>query len=450
MLPESDLGIYSDVPFLDRLMRISNIAMWVLVVNPLSGTILDIIVSVLFIFVISSKLRTLPHTNLFGFFIIVILIIVTVIYGTILLKLFPVLERLVLGDSVFGRVGGMPRKIFFTSLKLAHTIKYEFNEQDSQQLKDHGALDRDLTEAWLRWSYRKNVYEKMTPPLPDFESAWTKLWNETILKVGTEGRTLRDALTSDEVAFSMIPLQLIKSRMFVSPFIKIFQLILIYVLARYLNGASPLVSVIQACVALSFVFSILWFIHHAYKLNEIEYIGVIDELPNELQNEFGPRLKRFHNLRARPTKITLKKRYLSLVRNYLVTSLGRDLLLNALFSLVLVGGTLVIGRLAFSSQFNELSLWYRQFAMGFVLISLGFLGSYYVSFWILQNVRRIVAPVVASLVGALSPFGINFVLTGKLELSQLTNQFSAALAGVGILFTATISSLVKKKLEDEE
>jgi len=151
-----------------------------------------------------------------------------------------------------------------------------------------------------------------------------------------------------------------------------------------------------------------------------------------------------------PTKITVKKRYLSLVRNYLVTSLGRDLLLNTLFALLIIAVILLMGRLAFPTQFTELALWYRKFAVGLVFISLGFMASYYVSFWILQNVRRIVAPAVASLVGALSPFGISFILTGKLELSQLTNQLSAALAGVGILFTATISSLVKKKLEDEE
>src|SRR5712692_1934813 len=164
MLRESDLGIYSDVPFLDRLMRLFSVALWLLVVNPISAAALDIIVSLLFILVVSSKLRALPHTTLFGVFVIVVLAIVAVIYGTVLLKFFPALDRLVLGDSVFGRVGGMRRKIFFTSLKLAHAIKYEFNEQDSQRVQEHGALDRDLTEAWLKLSYRTNVYEKMTPP----------------------------------------------------------------------------------------------------------------------------------------------------------------------------------------------------------------------------------------------------------------------------------------------
>jgi len=269
MLRESDLGIYSDVPFLDRLMRLLSAALYLLVVNPISAGILDIIVSLMFILVISSWLRAVSHSTLFGILVFVVLVIVGVIYGTVLVRLFPALERLVLGDTVFGRVGGMRRKIFFTSLKLAHAIKYEFNEHDSQRLQEHGALDRDLTEAWLKWSYRTNIYEKLTPPRPDFELSWNKLWNETILNVGTEGRTLRDALTSDEVAFSVIPLQLIKSTAFVSPFIKIFQLILIFVLARYLDGASQLVTVIQTCVALSFIFSILWFIHHAYKLSEI-------------------------------------------------------------------------------------------------------------------------------------------------------------------------------------
>jgi hypothetical protein len=364
-------------------------------------------------------------------------------------KISPTLERMVLGDSVFGRIGGMRRKIFFTSLRLAHAIKYEFNEFDSERLQQHAALDRDLTEALLKWNYRKNIHEKLSAPPADLETTWTKLWNETILNVGTEGRTLRDALTSDEVAFSVIPIQLTVSSTFVSPFIKIFQFILFYILARYLSGTGALIMLIQACIGLSFILSILWFIYHAYKLSEIAYLGVLEKLPEELQKQFDDRLKQFQDMKVRPVKITLNKRYLSIVRNYLVTSLGRDLLLNTIFALVLVAVSLVIGRLAFPDHYADLVIWYRRFAIGACLISLVFLISYYVSFWILQNVRSVIAPILTSLVGALSPFLISFVLTGKFQLSQFTSQLSAALAGAGILFTASISSLVKKRLTDE-
>ncbi|HEU5240251.1 MAG TPA: hypothetical protein VFU37_24160, partial [Pyrinomonadaceae bacterium] len=435
MVPESDLGIYSDVPFLDRLIRVFNVAWWIVAVNPISGAILDIAISLLFIFVVSSRLRALPHGRWFGAFVVALLVISTVIYGIVLVKIFPTLQRMVLGDSVFGKIGGMPRKLFFTSLKLAHSIKYEFNQFDSERLQQHAALDRDLTEALLKRSYLTNVYKKTNAPPEDLDTTWAKLWNETILNVGTEGSTLRDALTSEEVAFSLIPMQLTMSTTFVSPVIKISQLILFYVLTRYLNDTSPLITMIQLCIGLSFILSILWFIYHAYRMNEIEYIGVLEELPAELQKEFAPRLQQFENMKVRPTKITLNKRYLSIVRNYLVTSLGRDLLLNTIFTLVLVGVSLVIGRLAFPGQFGELALWYRRFAFWAFLISLLFLIGYYVSFWILQHVRTVVAPILASLVGALSPFLISFILTGKFQLSQFTSQLSATLAAAGILFT---------------
>jgi hypothetical protein len=364
-------------------------------------------------------------------------------------KSFPTLERMVLGDSVFGRIGGMRRKIFFTSLKLAHAIKYEFNQFDSERLAQHAALDRDLTEALLKLNYRKNVYEKLKSPPADLDTMWTKLWNETILNVGTEGRTLRDVLTSDEVAFSTIPLQLTVSSTLVAPFIKIFQVIVFYILVRHLNGASPLITMIQICIGLSFIFSALWFIYHAYKLNEIQYVSMLETLPAELQPQFNSRLQQFQDMKVHATKITVEKRYLSIVRNYLVTSLGTNLLLNSLLTLIIAGGSLALGRFLFASQYADLALWYRKFALWVCLLSLLFLVSYYFSFWILQNVRSFIAPIMASLVGALSPFLITFLATGKFQLSNFTNQLSATLAGVGILFTASISSLIKKKLADE-
>ena len=449
MLRESDLGIYSDIPFLDRLMTYFNVTLWILVVNPISNVVLDIIVSLGFILVVSSRLRAVPHGRFMGVFIVVVLLVVANIYGTILLRYLPALERLVQGGSVFGSIGGMPRKVFFTSLKLAHAIKYEFNQVDSARLQQHAALDRDLTEALLKLNYRKNVYEKLKSPPADLDTTWTKLWNETILNVGTEGRTLRDALTSDEVAFSMIPLQLMVSKTFVAPFIKIFQVIVFYILTRYLNGASPLITMVQVCVGLSFIFSTLWFIYHAYKLTEIQYLGVAETLPEELRAQFESRLQEFQDMKVHPTKITLGKRYLSIVRNYLVTSLGRDLLLNTLITLILVGTSLGLGRLFFPGQYAELAIWYRKFALGICLLSLLFLVSYYVSFWILQNMRGFIAPIISSLVAALSPFLITFLVTGKFQSSQLTTQLSATLAGAGMLFTASLSLLVKKKLADE-
>ena len=228
------------------------------------------------------------------------------------------------------------------------------------------------------------------------------------------------------------------------PSVKIFQLLLIYILVRYLDGVTPLVTVIQAGVAMSFIFSLLWFIHHAYKLSEIQYVGLLEGLPDELRAEFEPRLATFEGFKVRPTRIVVKKRYLSLVRDYLLTPLLRDMLLNTLFALLLAAVTLVIGRIAYPAQFAELAVWYRKFAIGLVLIPFGFLASYYLSFWILHNVRRIVAPVVASLVGALLPFLIVFIFTGKLQANQLANQASATLAGIGILISATLGSLAKE------
>src|SRR6185369_4476373 len=137
MLRESDLGIYSDIPFLDRLITYFNVTLWILVVNPISNVVLDIIVSLGFILVVSSRLRAVPHGRFMGVFIVVVLLVVANIYGTVLLRYLPALERLVQGGSVFGSIGGMPRKVFFTSLKLAHAIKYEFNQVDSARLQQH-------------------------------------------------------------------------------------------------------------------------------------------------------------------------------------------------------------------------------------------------------------------------------------------------------------------------
>ena len=150
---------------------------------------------------------------------IVILVIVGFAWGLLLLtSVVQQRERLVLGDPAFGKIGGLRRKVFFTSLKLADAIQYEFSATHNLRLQEHGALDRDLTQALLKWNYRTNVYSKIKAPTASLDETWAKLWNEKILNLGTEGRTLRDALNTDQVAFSTIPLQLLVSASLVSPF----------------------------------------------------------------------------------------------------------------------------------------------------------------------------------------------------------------------------------------
>lgn len=451
MEDKRDLGIYSDVPWLYRIMKAIAFTMNVLFLKPISFFLSDFIILILAVLIITGKLRFYVDSALLDTGIVIIIVIIALILGYLLSKALPWLSRILFGKPVFGKIGGLDRKTFFTSLKCIDNIKFEFIEEDVERVKNFNKLDAEITEEILKQNYLKDVYNPAaaqagTFSALDFRSEWEKVWNEEILTVGTDGITFKDAMSEDNAALRVIPLKLVGSALLISPLIKVFQIIMIFFISRFLNGESQLLLVIQLGVFFSFILSVLWYIFNSHQMVEMPMSFV--NIPENIKSKFSDRIDQFTGKTFRPKKITVKKRYFSLVRSYEL----RQILVtfqNSILLLVLVGIVLLIGLLGSPGNRDAIASWYKNFSIGLIILPFAFYIGFYIVSVITQHIKRVLAPIVAALVAALAPLFVNYLYTGSFQLGEAKIAIMGVITGAGVLVGTAISELIKKVMEED-
>jgi hypothetical protein len=84
------------------------------------------------------------------------------------------------------------------------------------------------------------------------------------------------------------------------------------------------------------------------------------------------------------------------------------------------------------------------------LIPITLLGGYYMSFWILRNARIFTAAVITGGLGVVLPYAFIYLVTGRLDLGQVTNNVLALASGIPLATTAIITSKIRKDMEGGE
>ena len=79
----------------------------------------------------------------------------------------------------------------------------------------------------------------------------------------------------------------------IAPFIKFFQLIMVYFIIGFLNNSIEFNTVMQVGVFLIFIISMIWFIHHSYQLAEIPFLGMNPGLSENLKEKFSDKYNAF-------------------------------------------------------------------------------------------------------------------------------------------------------------
>src|SRR6185503_1305883 len=108
---KKDLGIYSESPFVDRVQKFLN---KLLIFFLRSLLIRDIIFSFLLAFIFSFQILKNSNSVIIDILFIVISFVVYFVLGLLLLKILPKINQLFYGRPVFGKIGGQPRRMFFT------------------------------------------------------------------------------------------------------------------------------------------------------------------------------------------------------------------------------------------------------------------------------------------------------------------------------------------------
>jgi hypothetical protein len=448
------LGIYSEVPLLDKVQSFLGRALYVLFGNPTANLLWDLLFIVVAAFVFTHELRANAENTLVEALVIVIFIVVFLIWGSILGKyIFPRFSAAVFGQPVFGKIGGMQTRLFFTALKCSDAIQFEFDKGDLKVIKQLSDIDSDLTQDLLKIKYREIAGLEGEANQAALEKKWKKVWKDQILKVSTRepsGRVLAfaDFISTTNFAARIEPIKIQAVMNLILPIMLLFQTVMLLLIFNYLEANIALITVIQGGLAMSFIISSLLFSFHSHQNTEISIIGSVAPFPPEIEKQYTERLEKLVDKKLHPIKVTVKKHYLSVIRDFFALPLfWIGCVLNAFTCLLLLGLTVLIGFLWFGAGMVNLLPWYRDLAVAFLLVPLGFLAAYYISFLTLQHARLLVAPVIIGLLAAVLPFLISYLFTGQIDFSQAQNSIIAAGTAIVSGIVAAITAQVKSAIE---
>ena len=455
-----DLGIYSESPSSLDLHRISKFISIVIlaIISLLFGNeklrkIWGIIIVVFYSIIVSGGLRFHSDNTFYSVAIIIILFVFLCIIGFLMQKNLHRIMRLIFGPPIFGKLGGIPRKMFFTAMRCSNAIEYEFVDKDSKNMKEFNKLDIDITEETLKKQHRENVFKASGPTdSSDFENKWSKVWKEQILEIKTvEGISFRDSLSEEKFSSRVVIFRLIQSVQILPPLIWVCQLIMLWLISQGLSQSIAVVTIIQVGVFLCFMISIIWLIFTTFHMDKITLM-VEPSLPKEIKELYSDRLKKIIGKRVKPKKIIIKKPYYSLMRNFharLFFFSGS--FIDSLILLMLVGISLFIGALWSHTNINmgEIIYWYKYFALSVILLPFAIITGFYLTSIIIQRFKLILAPIILGLLTAALPFAINYLLIGDFEFVELKNSVLTFIAGMGVFLTAIVVSQLSKVFEQK-
>ena len=451
MPDDSDLGIYSEVPFLDSLQRGLTRLLTFLFLTKAASFAWDLGYVLVVSAVIGWQAWVHARSVTFGVCLMVILFLVFAVWGLLLTRTLPVLLRLQYGPPVFGALGGLPRRLFFLVVRCADAFKWAFAPEDLERVKTFGRIDRDVSEWSLKSAYHNVFAAKRPPELQDFEESWSHVWRENILDLEIQvgpNRFLKfeEALAEDNFGIRIEPVKLTVVSTILAPIVKMVQLVMICLLARFLDGKIHLLTVVQSGLFVSLIVCLILFLYHAHQNAVIPFVGsMVPNLPEQLKQQLKP----FEGLTIRPKKVSVTKRYLTLIQNHFAEGLALLTFVNALSSLLIVSIVLLVTWVWHRDILAEVVPWYRELSVGLLFIPLGLLATYFVMFLVLRNVKLILAPLVVGLLMALLPYALTYLVGGRIDLSQVKNALVAVFMGLGTGLTTLVASRVKKIMEND-
>lgn len=444
MAEEDDLGIRPDIPFIERFSFARS-----LLLESLDLKIIDYVVMVLLFLIVGGRIFSSVDSLWVSAGVFLALFVTTVLGALIFV---PLLESswmvtLFFGRPVFGELGGPARNIFFTLMKASDALHVKLYSEDADNLEKFNRLLTELQEDELKLAYR----ERISVPRygesegDDFENRWASIWEEQILDdVRTGNLTFRDVLFDRSYAFLFAKGSVLQMYPRMHRLFLLFGLAILYLTTLLLEGRVQILFVIQFAVFLSFVFALVWYM--AYSLSG-SFSAFVDlgNISEKLRSKYWQPLKPLIGQEFRPKEVRLEPKFFEAMRAFqvrlILSGLG-----NSFSWLVVVGISLLIGRLLSIPGVDE---WYAALALAVISAPFFLMVGFYLISVILQYSRRVLAPVIAGLVGAALPYAIHYTITGEFNLADVESALSSVIAGVGILMTTVVTTHIQKSLEGE-
>jgi hypothetical protein len=418
-------------------MRAVNFVLEILFARRMTALIFDLGATVGLVLIATAYLRQALDSTWASVAIVVGLEAFVQWLGWLAFRHQDVLARLVDGPPAFGPLGGLQRSTLRTVIRTSQQLRVDFDPADRALVDRLSAIDLESVESMFK---KKFLEVSNDTPETEVEEEWRNVWENEVLAYTAGNATLHDTFGAPSYASIVMPIRLLGVRNLVSPIFKVFQILLLWIAYRYLNGEQSLLTVLQIGLVFSLTISMVIYLNHSIALSEIEVIPSPEVVPDEFREQANQLVGR----KVMPTRIMLKTGYFESVGRFFLRSIAFGTLYNSVLTLGLIAISLVIGLLAAGDSSEVLSS-YRDLSVAVLIIPFAIMLSHYVATLLVQYLRHLAAAVIGGALSAFVPFVVDYSVHGHVSASS-TTIISSAVTGTTVALVTAVATLLTNRV----
>jgi hypothetical protein len=325
--------------------------------------------------------------------------------------------RMLYGDPLFGRYGGIPHRVSRATVQSAGDVTVRVPEPDTQPLLDQVTLTEDVVAHTI-----ENNYRKLDPP-----EDWNDYWNREMTHPFA-GSSYREALTTSPGSFLVIPSWLYRLRL-LEPLVPTFLTVVILLSSFGPTTAGARAFLLQVAVVLGLLCALLVLAIRGLERGQpiklglapeaIEHVNRLDRVSPETRAEL---LRRSEQLAGRSTTVlatSVGRRANGVVVRLFARILVVIVALNLLL-LAVIGAVAMLSGLLFSSHDHAVLTAYGRMWWALVQAVVVLVAAYL--FWtlVLLQLRHLAAVAVGTLTTVAVVPLIQYVTTGRVSFDPKT------------------------------
>ncbi len=443
------LGIVPERSLSEKVVTVINGLVHILLLSSPGIYLVNLLVGVLLAWIVTMPTRAASGSAWIDAIFVVVFFILYLVIDWVAAKwsLLKTVEELVNGEPVFGKLGGLQRKVFFTMLHCSKLMKYEFSGSDAELVKEFNEFDSKLTKRAFEKRFDELV-ERQELELPeDGDAAWETVW-EKLLTYGDSNSTFKDMIDIENHGARFLIFRLLSLAAHVGRLTLLFQFVMLYIIARYALGDITLVSTINSGLFSIFILSLYVFASFSVNITELTLYGFLNKtaVPPELVVEFSEEAEKFSGVRVIAKKTVVQKGFLGQIGRYFQRVICVSFF-NAIVSLPILGFACLLHWLFYGLDGVGGFQVYITLAVGSLILPTALAAGFRLFLWILENVGVFLAPIIYALLVAILPKVISYLVTGDIDLTETENVVTAAIAGLTTLIGTTIALRASKRVE---
>lgn len=355
-------------------------------------------------------------------------------------------QRLVLGATAFGKLGGMPRRTLSAAIRASAQITIVLFDHDKPIATRFNTIQVRILHDTLKANF-ENIGRRLGKDTAAIAAEWQQVWEQQVLNMTFAGQSLREAVDVNKFGVNYAISALIRST-YAFPFVvNIFWIVMVYLIYRYASGQLALLTCVQIGVLMVFVLASFWYLFVLHNLSAFPLTFSGLPIQQGTRQEFSDDLAALEGKEIHPKRIQVKNKFYQIIRNYQTRLLCGGMISDTCILLLLIG--VFYGAITLLDPVHARATAHHHavLAYGVLIAAAGIVTSFYVFSVILQHFRKIAAAAIVALLSAGLPFLIDYLLGGELNISGAREAIFAGSGGLTVALITAVTSNVKESME---